>query len=99
MDVLVEEFEFASEAFATGTAAELVSIREFGEYLVEGDDPLFNPDIGRDASDLLQYKMGADPGPVMSKVLTILREIMFEVREDKFGWLRDPFASVEEFRR
>ncbi|CAD7933042.1 unnamed protein product [Amoebophrya sp. A25] len=101
-DVLIEDLADASECFATGTAAELVAIQEFGEYLVTGDsDDIDNVDEGRTEADLLNYKMstGKFGGPVMAKILQILREIMFEQREDKFAWLRDPFASVEDFRK
>eukprot|EP00392_Amoebophrya_sp_AT5.2_P001842 g1847.t1 len=86
-DVLVKELSECSEAFATGTAAELVSIRELGEYLTDEDAK-----DGRPEGDLLRFQL-EDNGPVKNKILSLLREIMNEERADEMGWLRDPFGG------
>jgi len=84
-DVLVQELEEASEAFATGTAAELVPIQSFtmpaADYTV-------------------QLEHGAEGhGPVASKILQTIRAINSGHLEDRFQWNRNIFNSPEEFRK
>lgn len=87
-DVTVAEIKNASEAFCTGTAAEVVPIAK----LATGE--------GEDSFEVVFVQGQLLPGgPVTSAILKILREIMVGDRSSKgtAGWLRDPFASPEEF--
>ena len=89
-DVTVEECMNATEAFCTGTAAELVPIYR----LATGPDD--------DASNQfeVEFPHGKDlpGGPVTNAILTILREAMVGKRDVGSSWLRDPFAlSPEDF--
>lgn len=88
-DVTVGEFENATEAFVTGTAAEVVPIARLATGT--GDAEEF-------CVEFAHGKM-LPGGPVTSKLLHILREIMSGKRTCKTceGWLRDPFSSPKEF--
>lgn len=86
-DVTVGELKNASEAFCTGTAAEVVPIARLATGTDEEEfEAVF--DHGQ-----------TEAGPITSAVLKMLREIMVGTRFSKGteGWLRDPFASPEEF--
>jgi len=99
--VHVKDFEDASEAFATGTAAELVAIASVGEYF-SAEEVAEQRKKGTEGTQKpygVNLEHGeTSNGPATAKILEILREIMLEKREDKFGWLRDPFESAEKFR-
>jgi branched-chain amino acid aminotransferase len=86
-DVLVEEFLFATEAFCTGTAAEIVPIAR----LATGE--------GEEAFEVNLPNGKSSPGPVTASLLALLRSVM--IGEKRLsgceGWTRDPFASPDEF--
>ena len=79
--VTVSEIANAVECFATGTAAELVPIQRLAT----------DPD-----EETAEYSF-TDNGPVTRTILQMLRETMTGKRQVEDGWLRDPFASKEEF--
>ena len=85
----MKDLENAVECFVTGTAAEIVPVQSLKTGL--GEEKLS-----------LEFKYGKDSsGPVTAKILSILREIMYETREltgNTKGWLPDPFSSAEDFR-
>ncbi|CAJ1960296.1 unnamed protein product [Cylindrotheca closterium] len=87
-DVTVGELRNATEAFATGTAAELVPIAR----LATGSE---------EESFDVTFPHGTElpGGPVTSALLALLRKVMVGEKssEGTKGWLRDPFASPEEF--
>jgi len=87
-DVTVGELKNATEAFCTGTAAEVVPIAKLATG--EGEDPF---------EVVFEHGQKLPGGPVTSAILKMLREIMVGDRSSKAteGWLRDPFASPEEF--
>jgi branched-chain amino acid aminotransferase len=87
-DVTVAELHNATEAFCTGTAAEVVPIARLATG--EGEDPF---------EVVFQHGQTLPGGPVTSAILKMLREIMVGDCSSKGtqGWLRDPFASPEEF--
>jgi branched-chain amino acid aminotransferase len=90
-DVTVEECLQATEAFCTGTAAELV--------------PIYRLATGPDDDDAFQFEVefphgkSLPGGPVTVALLAMLREAMVGNRgiAKKQGWLRDPYASAQEF--
>jgi branched-chain amino acid aminotransferase len=84
-DVKVSEFMDATEAFCTGTAAEMVPIARLATGPTE--EPF---------ERIFPHGQTLPGGPVTAKLLTMLREAMYGKRTVE-GWLRDPFASVEEF--
>ena len=86
-DVTVGELKGATEAFCTGTAAEVVPIAR----LATGTD--------EEAFEAVFEHGQTVAGPITSAVLKMLREIMVGDRSSKGteGWLRNPFASPEEF--
>lgn len=89
-DVTVGDFENATEAFVTGTAAEVVPI--FSLKTGEGEEK-----FGVE----LKYGKDVTGGPVTKKILGLLREVMAETRElpEKMkGWLPDPFGTAKDFR-
>jgi len=87
-DVTVGEVQNATEAFGTGTAAEIVPIAR----LATGTDE-------EPFEVVFEHGNKLPGGPVTSTLLKILREVMIgeRVSEATDGWLRDPFASPEEF--
>ena len=87
-DVTVGELKEATEAFCTGTAAEVVPIARLATG--EGEDPF---------EAVFEHGQKLPGGPVTSAILTMLREVMVGDRKSAGteGWLRDPFASPEEF--
>jgi branched-chain amino acid aminotransferase len=92
-DVTVGEFENATEAFVTGTAAEVVPIARLATY--SGTDE----NNAQEFCVEFTHGKSLPGGPVTSKLLDILREIMTGKRTCKTceGWLRDPFSSPVEF--
>lgn len=87
-DVTVGELRNATEAFCTGTAAEVAPLTR----LATGE--------GEEAFEVVfEHGHTLPGGPVTAAILTMLREIMVGNRSSKGteGWLRDPFASPEEF--
>lgn len=87
-DISVNEFRDATEAFCTGTAAELVPIAK----LATGD--------GEEPFEVIFPKGQLLPGgPVTTALLQLLREAMVGLcdRTAERGWLRDPFASATMF--
>ena len=86
-DVTVGELKNATEAFCTGTAAEVVPIAR----LATGE--------GEEAFEVNFEHGQTEAGPVTSAVLKMLRECMVGDRTSKGteGWLRNPFATPEEF--
>jgi branched-chain amino acid aminotransferase len=89
-DVTVGEIKDATEAFCTGTAAEVVPIARLATG--EGEDPF---------EKVFEHGQSLPGGPITSALLTMLREIMIGKRSSKAteGWLRDPYSSPEEFCR
>lgn len=87
-DVSVGELCNATEAFCTGTAAEIVPIARLATG--EGEDPF---------EVVFEHGQTLPGGPVTSALLRMLREIMTGERSSKAteGWLRDPYSSPEEF--
>lgn len=95
-DVTVADLEDCEECFATGTAAELVPIWMFSEYLTDEEKA-----AGAEEQQIWSVTMPQGEhkeGHTCRCILNILREIMNETRPDKFGWLRDAFAGAAEFR-
>jgi len=89
-DVSVDEFMNASEAFCTGTAAEMVPIAR----LATGE--------GEEAFERVFPQGQTLPGgPVTAKLLSMLRESMAGKRvvDASDPWIRNPFAPAEEFRK
>jgi branched-chain amino acid aminotransferase len=82
-DVTVSEIQEATEAFCTGTAAELVPIARLA---TASDEEAFE-------------KVFVDAGPVTMALLSLLRQAMVDKHPVALenGWIRDPFGSVEEF--
>lgn len=88
--VKVGDFSNAAEVFITGTAAELVPVQSLATGTMDKD------------SFKAEFPSGKlyPGGPVTTKLLKILREVMYGTRtcEATKGWLADPFKSPEEFR-
>ena len=89
-DVKVGDLNDAVEVFITGTAAEVVPVASLATGSKDTDD----------FSVTLKHGKTLPGGPVTAKLLSILREVMVGKRTCNAtkGWLRDPFASAEEFR-
>ena len=89
-DVKVGDFNNAVEVFITGTAAEVVPVASLATGSKDCDN----------FSVTLKHGKALPGGPVTAKLLSILREVMVGKRtcDATKGWLRDPFASPEEFR-
>jgi len=89
-DVTCGELKYgnATEAFCTGTAAELVPIARLATGT---DEEPFEVNF--------THGKALPGGPVTVTILKMLREIMVGDRTSKGteGWLRDPFSSPEEF--
>lgn len=87
-DVSVGEFKDATEAFCTGTAAELVPIARLATG--DGEEPF---EVTFPTGQLLPG------GPVTAALLKLLREAMVGMcdRTAEKGWLRDPLASATIF--
>lgn len=89
-EVRVSDFSNAAEVFITGTAAELVPVQSLATGTLDKD------------SFKAEFPSGKvyPGGPVTTKLLKILREVMYGTRscEATKGWLADPFKSPEEFK-
>ena len=85
-DVTVKELMEATEAFATGTAAELVPMARLA---TAPDEEAFEVTF--------PHGQTLPGGPVTAALLKMLREVMVGKRAVGKDWLRDPFASAEEF--
>jgi hypothetical protein len=90
-DVTVGEFMEATEAFCTGTAAEIVPIAR----LATGE--------GEEAFERV-FPHGADlpGGPVTSKLLEMLRQAMagkhvLNGADSNGSWIRNPFSPEDDF--
>ena len=90
-DVKVGDLNDAVEVFITGTAAEVVPVASLATGSKDSARDIFS----------VTFKHGKTlpGGPVTAKLLSILREVMLGKRtcDATKGWLRDPFASAEEF--
>lgn len=86
-DVSVKEFMEATEAFCTGTAAEMVPIAKLSTGVDE--EPF---------ERVFPHGQSLPGGPVTTKLLTMLRETMYGTRSIEGGaWIRNPFSPKEEF--
>lgn len=82
-DVTVGDLENATEAFCTGTAAELVPIARLATG--EGEEPME-----------VKFPHGeVSAGPVTKKLLELLRKVMYNELAVDDGWLRDPYSSTK----
>jgi branched-chain amino acid aminotransferase len=89
-DVLVKDLSNAVEVFITGTAAEVVPVQSIS---TSGDE---------EESFSAKFPHGeSEAGPVTSKLLDMLREVLAEKRSCDVtkGWLCDVYESPEEFRK
>ena len=87
-DVTVSEFKNATEAFCTGTAAEIACIGSIATGEGEEDFKMEFP-----------HGQSLPGGPVTTALLQMIREVMIGKRtcDATKGWLRDPRASPEVF--
>ena len=87
-DVTVNEFKNATEAFCTGTAAEIACI---GSIATGEGEEAFKVE--------LPHGRTLPGGPVTTALLTMIREVMIGERtcDSMKGWLRDPQASPDVF--
>jgi len=84
-DVTVGDLANATEAFCTGTAAELVPIARIATG--EGEENFS-----------VKFTHGQQSaGPVTAKLLDLLRKVMAGELVVEDSWLRDPYASPQEF--
>mmetsp|Transcript_25283 Transcript_25283/g.48504 ORF Transcript_25283/g.48504 Transcript_25283/m.48504 type:complete len:508 (-) Transcript_25283:225-1748(-) len=92
-DVRVEDLLNATEVFITGTAAEVVPIYSIATSESDEDEESF--------SVTFPQQEELPGGPVTTKLLGMLREVMAEKRqcEATREWLCDVFASPEDFRK
>lgn len=89
-DVRVEDLSGACEAFVTGTAAEIVPV---ASVKTGGDDQ-------EEFHRTFPHGKFLPGGPVTSKILAILRDVMAERSVGKVtGWLPNPFKSAASFRK
>lgn len=77
----------AVEAFATGTAAELVPLAR----LATSKKDKYDLDVS------FPHGKQLPGGPVTVALLNLLRQAMVGEKMQNRGWLRDPFGSVQEF--
>jgi len=89
-DVTLKEIRNATEAFCTGTAAELVPIARLA---TSPDDE----DVEFDVT--FKYGTTLPGGPVTCKLLELLRQGMRGELDISKDWIRDPFGPVDEFRK
>lgn len=84
-DVTVADLEDATEAFCTGTAAELVPIARLATG--EGEEEFeVNFPHGKTST-----------GPVTAKLLDLLRKVMYGELVVEEDWLRDPYDTATKF--
>lgn len=86
-DVAVGELRHATEAFCTGTAAEITPISR----LASGE--------GEEKFEAILPHGKKSPGPVTTKLLSLFRSVMIgEIKHERCkGWLRDPFGEPTDF--
>jgi len=82
-DVTVGDCNHASEAFCTGTAAELVPIAR----LATGQD--------EEEFEVVFPHGTTEAGPVTAKLLSLLRQVMYGELVVEKQWLRDPYDTVD----
>lgn len=96
-DVCVGDLLNAAEVFITGTAAEIVPVQS----VATSETPVEELDGETEESFSAKFPHGeSSPGPVTTKLLDMLREVLAETRSSEAtkDWLCDVFASPEEFR-
>ena len=96
-DVCVGDLLNACEVFITGTAAEIVPVQS----VATTETPVEELDGEVEESLSVKFPHGeSSPGPVTTKLLEMLREVLAETRscEATKAWLCDVYASPEEFR-
>ncbi|KAL3762973.1 hypothetical protein ACHAWU_001120 [Discostella pseudostelligera] len=96
-DVCVGDLLNAAEVFITGTAAEIVPVQS----VATSETPVEELDGETEESFSVKFPHGeSSPGPVTTKLLDMLREVLAETRSSEAtkDWLCDVFASPEEFR-
>ena len=87
-EYIIVFFLIDNAAFCTGTAAEVVPIARLATG--EGEEPF---------EVVFEHGQKLPGGPITDALLTLLRQVMVGDKSSKAteGWLRDPFASPEEF--
>jgi len=97
-DVCVADLLNAAEVFVTGTAAEIVPVSSIGTSETPADEL-----DGEEEEELfVQFPHGeSSPGPVTTKLLDMLREVLAEKRSSDAtkDWLCDVYSSPEDFRK
>ncbi len=97
-DVCVGDLSSAVEVFITGTAAEIVPVQS----VATSETPAEELEVGEvEESFSVKFPHGESvAGPVTARLLEMLREVLAERRTSDAtdGWLRDVYASPEEFR-
>ena len=96
-DVCVGDLLNACEVFITGTAAEIVPVQS----VATTETPAEELDGEIEESLSVKFPHGeSSPGPVTTKLLEMLREVLAETRSSDATkeWLSDVYASPVEFR-
>ena len=96
-DVCVGDLLNACEVFITGTAAEIVPVQS----VATTETPAEELDGEIEESLSVKFPHGeSSPGPVTTKLLEMLREVLAETRSSDATkeWLCDVYASPDEFR-
>lgn len=96
-DVCVGDLLNAVEVFITGTAAEIVPVQS----VATSETPAEELDGETEESLSVMFPHGeSSPGPVTTKLLDMLREVLAETRSSEAtkDWLCDVYSSPEEFR-
>jgi len=97
-DVCVADLLNAAEVFVTGTAAEIVPVSSIGTSETPADEL-----DGEEEEELfVQFPHGeSSPGPVTTKLLDMLREVLAEKRSSDVtkDWLCNVYSSPEDFRK
>jgi branched-chain amino acid aminotransferase len=97
-DVCVGDLLNACEVFITGTAAEIVPVQSVATTETPAEE--LDGDIEESLS--VKFPHGeSSPGPVTTKLLEMLREVLAETRscDATKEWLCDVYASPDKFRR
>ena len=87
----------ATEVFVTGTAAEVVPVQSIGT----SETPAEELNGQEEEAFSVKFPHGeSSAGPVTTKLLEMLREVLAEKRSSEAtkDWLCDVYASPEEFR-
>ena len=96
-DVHVSDLLDATEVFVTGTAAEVVPVQSIGT----SETPAEELNGQEEEAFSVKFPHGeSSAGPVTTKLLEMLREVLAEKRSSEAtkDWLCDVYASPEEFR-